>query len=931
MVRKGVGIIFLLVFAVFLILNFVSAGSCIGTFDCSSLDEYMCEYTSGCYWQGYCVGGTGYSGSPCGDEWDPYYCESMGCQWLGCTGTGSCSDFYYSASLCQSHSGCTWNSGCLYDTECPTGYYCTGTEYCTGTRLVKASWVDPTMPTNPESGVTRLVTPFQLNYNWVAGYEYYPKCVWTSGSPGIWDCGPCTYCGEARGNYVAYVVENLGNGLRWYRRDCVWTNVAGLCFNPRWAAGRLDSGPAWVASGYCSAYTPSNCVAQQGCYVVKNYGTCVSSCVPETNTAFCTRLGKNCGSVTANDNCGNSRTVASCGSCPTGYTCVLGTCRSSCTDTCSSLGYNCGTQTVCGVSTNCRSCPTGYTCVLGTCRSSCTDTCSSLGFNCGIQTVCGVSTNCGSCNDYNGCTIDSCSNGVCTYSTTIPTAACNDNNICTTDSCVSTGSTSYTCSFNPISNCCRFGYNIECNDNDPCTTNICSGAGGTCSYPSVGCTNGDGCCPSGCNLGDDNDCKVCTDSSQCSDNNACTTDTCSSGVCSNTPYNICNDGNVCTTDICTAPGICSHTLISGCGAPTLYCGDYSCNNGETCLTCPTDCGACPPTCGDGSCNGAETCSTCSSDCTWNHNTQECVAGVIVTRCDLKTASWNTTIAVAGNPVKLNITGTNCNGRAITFEIREKDGVGSDSVSPGPSSIVFPSSGTTAFGTWNAVYQDDGGIGNDGNPPEYYFIATVVGASPAESITSSNTGVNDPLLLTVYQQGDIDAMCTAINQCNNYITALECASDFCEVASQSVPITITCGNGYDCGCYWDNSKTPKCNAYWDVISIGKCSYTETGEDTCEDDGMLVRYLASLWTWSPENVLEPHYDPLGKSTECADIQDTLICPASVQIPFFGIYNFVSTLVIVMLVYYIIFLIKKRRTAIEKLKRKKRINKKDLDKLV
>ena len=51
------------------------------------------------------------------------------------------------------------------------------------------------------------------------------------------------------------------------------------------------------------------------------------SCTPETNIQFCTRLNKNCGSVTASDNCGISRTV-NCGSCSTGYTCQVsnGTC-----------------------------------------------------------------------------------------------------------------------------------------------------------------------------------------------------------------------------------------------------------------------------------------------------------------------------------------------------------------------------------------------------------------------------------------------------------------------------------------------------------------------------------------------------------------------------------------------------------------------------
>jgi hypothetical protein len=38
-------------------------------------------------------------------------------------------------------------------------------------------------------------------------------------------------------------------------------------------------------------------------------------CVPETDPAFCSRLGKNCGTVSAPDNCGIPRTVSSCGTC----------------------------------------------------------------------------------------------------------------------------------------------------------------------------------------------------------------------------------------------------------------------------------------------------------------------------------------------------------------------------------------------------------------------------------------------------------------------------------------------------------------------------------------------------------------------------------------------------------------------------------------
>jgi hypothetical protein len=46
-----------------------------------------------------------------------------------------------------------------------------------------------------------------------------------------------------------------------------------------------------------------------------------ASCTPETNTAFCARLGKNCGQVSGTDNCGAPRTVTSCGTCTSPQTC----------------------------------------------------------------------------------------------------------------------------------------------------------------------------------------------------------------------------------------------------------------------------------------------------------------------------------------------------------------------------------------------------------------------------------------------------------------------------------------------------------------------------------------------------------------------------------------------------------------------------------
>jgi Polysaccharide deacetylase len=102
------------------------------------------------------------------------------------------------------------------------------------------------------------------------------------------------------------------------------------------------------------------------------------TCTPESNTAFCSRLGKNCGTVTAADNCGVSRTVTSCGTCTAPQTCGGGGTANVCgggscvpesnAAFCSRLLKNCGTVTApdnCGASrtvTSCGTCTAPQTC-----------------------------------------------------------------------------------------------------------------------------------------------------------------------------------------------------------------------------------------------------------------------------------------------------------------------------------------------------------------------------------------------------------------------------------------------------------------------------------------------------------------------------------------------------------------------------------------
>ena len=85
-------------------------------------------------------------------------------------------------------------------------------------------------------------------------------------------------------------------------------------------------------------------------------GVCISQCSPNCN----------------NKECGDNGCGGSCGSCSTGRTCSSGVCVSTCTSSCQSLGYQCGSQWICGSYLNCGTCSSGQTCSNGICTTACT-------------------------------------------------------------------------------------------------------------------------------------------------------------------------------------------------------------------------------------------------------------------------------------------------------------------------------------------------------------------------------------------------------------------------------------------------------------------------------------------------------------------------------------------------------------------------------
>lgn len=847
--KKGLLIIVGVFTFIFFLNSFVSAeGYCLGNYiSCNNLKGDTCGTVGGCTWYNYgptpcstsddCVAYC--SNGKCGCYNDQMchsgeFCNTTSdvCESGSCSGTGRCSTFDRNQFGCEQYpSYCTWQPGCLVNTDCNSGYYCTGTQYCTGTHLIEFSWDSPAL--NPVSSDNhQRYAHVSAPFDWTQDIEYYPECNYHTPSGDNWDCGGCSDCGDARSNNVAYVVKDTGdgNGLSWHRRDCVWTNVLGVCFNPRWAGGEEYIGPALKAGGYpcnslyvgsCSPSPSCQCSSNVGCSVYKRYGTCELSCVTETDSAFCTRLGKTCGSVTALDNCGTSRTVT-CG--PPGISCgllVWGTCTFASNKLCVNGVYgSCSTATDpriancagkscgddgCGGSCT-PGCSTGYTCnsLTGQCLLNCnpeTDTafCTRIGIACGSATAndnCGTSrtVNCGGCDDSNACTTDGCSSGTCIHT---PVVCSDDNNACTSN----IGCVGGTCQYIPI----------NCNDLNACTTDSCSALSG-CSHTTINsCINNDGCCPSQCNIGNDNDCAI-----RCGDGIKSTGEQC--------------DGS----DLSGASTCASH---------------YSSEPGWT---------------------GTP---TCNLDCTLNYNSPPCIVPPV---CTVTSATWNTAEIMEGKSVKLNIQTEHCdNGQAVSFVIKE-DNHGAifnpDRTSKNTPANAFITSNSTT-GTWAAEWIDDS-VGSETNPPEYYFTATIVGSSPPRSLRSTTPHPE----LNVTQT--LDVVCAGVNYCSNYLTQSNCEKDLCTVGKDEVPSSVTCGGRFnsntgcfdntDCGCSWVSGV---CKPSWTTeSSCGTCgnSIRDFGEEC--DDGNLINGDGCNATCYFDSYVDPC--PIGL-TLCSDGTCSLNC--------------------------------------------------------
>jgi len=284
------------------------------------------------------------------------------------------------------------------------------------------------------------------------------------------------------------------------------------------------------------------------------------------------------------------------------------------------------------------------------------------------------------------------------------------------------------------------------------------------------------------------------------------------------------------------------------------------------------------------------------------------------------------------------------GTEVTFEVFEDDAIGRDNIRT--IATGNPLTGTVnaagiAFTLWTITADDlanSGAGGSEANPWEYYFKL---------NISSEEKEFATEILQVVNARG---GECINVNFCGDYGTLGDCGTDECNVTI-SIPDINCSAEDFTCFCEW-NETAGKCGAAWTTTEVdppvwgpmvvGMCSYNEdSGTDNC-DDGYLSYSWESNWTWDGGNIyateaeclaaidttsgciqdiLGWHYDPENKYTLCAGGENTITCPAQVQLTYGNWINWVVAVAVILIIYFLIFHFKKKnkKKDVKKIKKK------------
>ena len=502
-------------------------------------DGNACSHTDVCQADGRCAG-------------EAYVCQAaLSCQSSDCDGEGGCDDSLL-ANFCAIDDAC-WGSG-----QVNPGNAC---QHC-----------DPALSTTAWSSVADGSACDADNNGCTVGDSCQAGVCQAGGAAACEDDGlACTdqVCGSTGPDTFSCSV--VANGQGCFIDGTCYAQNAQRPGNQCQRCAQVANPTGWsdrAAGAACDA-DGSGCTLGDSCQA----GQCVIGTAPDCTDAF---------SCTADDCVSTGANTYECDNSVNGGSCLIG-------GTCVGLGVDDPNNT-------CRECaasnPTAWT-------------------NKGSGTACGDASDT-DCTDPDTCN----GSGVCEPNHASATTSCDDGDACTVGG---------TCDGDGV---CGVGGAIDCDDGLDCTTDSCSG--GECVFTVMPgfCVIGDVCVSHGtdnpanaceeCNAGSPSAYSPKAVGATCDDGDACTeNDTCDgAGACAAGPLKDCNDGKACTSDTCSG-GICSNVVDNGfclIGANCRSHGDPHPNN--DCRECNADSSsawsnkAVGAFCGDSTdttCNARDTC------------------------------------------------------------------------------------------------------------------------------------------------------------------------------------------------------------------------------------------------------------------------------------------------------------------------------------
>ncbi|MBK7154549.1 MAG: hypothetical protein IPH72_22665 [Sandaracinaceae bacterium] len=409
-----------------------------------------------------------------------------------------------------------------------------------------------------------------------------PHCI---GASGARQCVPCTTAAHCNDSVACTTDACTANA-------CVNTPVTvgstGMC-----AGGQVCSGAPTNMCVTCTDTsamgTDSGCMA--GVPHCRTSGTNAPLCEPCINSAAGSATDLGCSMATPY--CVTSMAgVSSCTACLTGADCSD---NNTCTTDVCTAGV-CSNPTV-SVGTSC----TGGVCngALPALCEACIDSGSGTDTGCNAASPhcigasgarqCVPCTTAAHCNDSVACTTDACTANACVNTAVVVggTGSCTGGQVCSgapTNMCVTCTDTS------------AMGTDSGCMNAAPhCRT---TGTGSPVCEPCIntlpgsavdlGCMMATPYCVTGGNGA--NACVACLTGADCGDNNTCTTDVCTAGVCSNPPESV---GTSCSGGVCdgAASALCEACIDSGSGTDTgCNAGSPHCigvSGSRECVPCTT--------------------------------------------------------------------------------------------------------------------------------------------------------------------------------------------------------------------------------------------------------------------------------------------------------------------------------------------------------